>query len=1008
MFNVCVRLFQLFSSAAHVIKLLLHTAHLVLGYSSSNALYHRSILPSHAGAGVCQYNTYEDCNEEIDYTSTDNSYNHAAATCLVCYTAWNGLQICALLIAMVSELQVFRKGNCQKDLNLQINNGKAKGKKHIKCDTQTHNDHTRISKNVPISSPDFLLINCRSVKNKSLALEATIQAHRPDCVILTETWLDKDVPDNVFCPVDYVAYRKDRNTHGGGIAILVKSDIKVSSTLSTFPLLDAKTDILLVSMSELNLNLIAVYHPFWKDNIAHDKLLSSLNSLVSTAPLLDSRCVIAGDLNEFVSQLDDFTLPNNLTQLVNFPTMFGNSLDVFLTNLPDLWQTPHPLAPLATSDHAMVLLKGKRTVIPRVWFVCQRIISRRNSMLLGSMLSTQDWSFLANIVDANDCCRAFYIVLHKLMDICIPMKRIKMKSNDKWWINPTIKHLMNLKDKAYKKKRFGDVLVIQHQLDNAIKVAMKNHLSRKLDKCETSKDKWRVLKSIAGSQTNIPNLTSDMAHAINSKFCSVFGKEDVQEFDLSSYSLNCRNDAPTLEEFEIFDSLQRIKSYAMGPDDVPGHVYKFHAEFLAGPLAIIFNKSLQQCCIPAVWKSANVVPIPKSKDEFRPISLLCHPIKILEKLVLKKWLVPALQRPFCSSQFAFVPNIKYGGCCNALTLARVWSLRALDEGAVYVRWLAVDFKKAFDTVSHKKVLTTLADHFHVTSGVIPWLFDYFSGRVQRVYINTQQNSPFLQCSSGVPQGSILGPVLFAILLDPCLSVCQSSKVISYADDCTILSKVLPNLPDSLQSDADLLIQSAASHRLEINPMKCHLIQFIPKRHSSIIPPDIILQGALVKAEESVKILGIWFSSNLKWSVHLDHVFRKCAKASYFIKLLFTRGISGHLLRSASESLVLSHLVYCWPVLCDCTNADLRRFNHLMQRLHKLCRIPITSADLRNHLDQQCVRLARRIKNSKEHPLEECFMRSESTFSMVLRNKKTFLPLPATKAGLRRSFTKFAC
>ena len=111
---------------------------------------------------------------------------------------------------------------------------------------------------------------------------------------------------------------------------------------------------------------------------------------------------------------------------------------------------------------------------------------------------------------------------------------------------------------------------------------------------------------MAVSQINLritessPNLTSDMAHAINTKFCSVFGKEDVHEFDLRNYSLNCQDDAPTVEAFEVFEFLQRMKSYAMGPDDVPGHVYKFHAEFLAEPLALIFYKILQQCCIPAV------------------------------------------------------------------------------------------------------------------------------------------------------------------------------------------------------------------------------------------------------------------------------------------------------------------------------------------------------------------------------------------------------------------------
>ena len=92
--------------------------------------------------------------------------------------------------------------------------------------------------------------------------------------------------------------------------------------------------------------------------MAHDKLLFWLNSLVSTVPLTDSRCIVAGDLKGFVSNLDDFLLSNNYTELVNFPTRFDNTLDAFFTNIPDIWQLPLFLTFLATSDHAMVLLNG--------------------------------------------------------------------------------------------------------------------------------------------------------------------------------------------------------------------------------------------------------------------------------------------------------------------------------------------------------------------------------------------------------------------------------------------------------------------------------------------------------------------------------------------------------------------------------------------------------------------------------------------------------------------------
>jgi hypothetical protein len=96
-------------------------------------------------------------------------------------------------------------------------------------------------------------------------------------------------------------------------------------------------------------------------------------------------------------------------------------------------------------------------------------------------------------------------------------------------------------------------------------------------------------------------------------------------------------------------------------------------------------------------------------------------MKILEKLVLTKWLLPSIQRPFNITQFAFVPKVQYGGCCNALTLARVWTLKAINDGAEYVSWLAIDFRKTFDSVSHKNILQTLSEPFCVSNSIILWL-----------------------------------------------------------------------------------------------------------------------------------------------------------------------------------------------------------------------------------------------------------------------------------------------
>jgi hypothetical protein len=877
------------------------------------------------------------------------------------------------------------------------------------CDNNRSNYtlHRRMGKIQKSGFPDVLLINCRSIKNKTLALNTIIEAHDPDCVVLTETWVDDDIPDQMFCPNGFDCFRKDRDIHGGGVAILIKSSLQAEAVDLGAPPVSIKTDLLQVKISSLKLHLYAVYHPYWKETTAHDKLLAFLNSIAECNISDHMNILVAGDLNGCVERLDEFTLSNNFVQVVDFPTRLGNTLDVLLTNSPDAWIAPKRLAPLATSDHSIIQLKASKPIKPNTWYELKRVINKNSLYRLGSKLATIDWSWLRDIEDVEDCSTAFYDILCPLVDECMPFKRIKMRSNDKWWITPHIKMLMNQKDKAHKRKDHGAVLVLQQLLHKTISSAKNKSTAERLNNCDSLKKRWRVIKSITKARKSQPALSMDTAMKINLNFCSVFKKEDIEEFDLNSFSQNCTHSPPLIEAFEVYISLSRITSFAVGPDNISGLVFKKFSEFLADPLAIIFNKSILQNKIPSIWKMAYVVPIPKGKGEFRPISLLCHPMKVLEKFVLSKLLMPSLNRPFCTSQFAFVPNVIYGGCCNALTTARTWTLHALDSGADYVTWLAIDFKKAFDSVSHKKIMDTLAVHFGVRSSVLIWLFNYLSSRKQCIFISPQLTTPYLACSSGVPQGSILGPTLFAILLDPCLVNCASIKLVCYADDCTLLHKVFPNEVDNLQEKADQFISQAEGQKLEVNSNKCQIIHFPRKPSLSIAPPPLVLKSTSLLPLNSVKILGVWFTSDLKWTTHLQYVYKKCARASYLIKLLHSHGVRGGLLWNASEALVFSHLVYCYPVFCDCSTSALTRFNSLYKRMSLLCKVH-TPIDLRSRLEKQCHQLAKLISSHPGHPLEECFAIRHNTSNINLRKASKFIPLSSKGCKLKNSFTKFAC
>ena len=550
-------------------------------------------------------------------------------------------------------------------------------------------------------------------------------------------------------------------------------------------------------------------------------------------------------------------------------------------------------------------------------------------------------------------------------------------------------------------------MILQNKIQKAISCARLNLMRAKLQNA-SPRNKWQFIKKCTNSINQSPRqLSSQEAEVINDKFCGVFKQEDVQLFDFTNLPCEVDTTYPRLEAYEISLLLDNIKSFATGPDGLPGLLLKNCSVFFAEPLAILFNLSLSSRKLPLLWKKAHIVPIPKGKDEYRPISLLCQPMKVLEKLVLSKWLMPSLNRAFSNNQFAFIPNVKYTGCCSALRQARIWTLKAINDGASYVNWVAVDLKKAFDAISHKIILETLSNHFRVQNGVLLWLADYLTSRQQGVIIDHHSTSRYLPCSSGVPQGSILGPVLFATILDPCQVSSENVKLIAYADDCTLLNRVFPGDVDTFQCILDLFIQSTNMQGLDINPSKCQCICFPGKRHLFVPPPNLSLSLSPLPAVSSIKILGVWFCSSLKWSIHLSYIYKKCAKASFFIKLLYLWGLRGTALWNVCMALVFSHLAYCWPVFCDASIADMKPFLSLEKRLLKLCSLSRVEP-LRTRLDMQCIKLAKRISNCPGHPLEECFRKNPSVSTMCLRKPRKFLPLTASSNILYKSFTRFAC
>ena len=335
----------------------------------------------------------------------------------------------------------------------------------------------------------------------------------------------------------------------------------------------------------------------------------------------------------------------------------------------------------------------------------------------------------------------------------------------------------------------------------------------------------------------------------------------------------------------MFHALATTRSdVAPGPDGITGVMLRGTAVSIAPHITTIFNASLRLGKVPTVWKNSNITPIFKSGDSslvsnYRPISLLSPFSKCLERQVFNKILHHVLEYGLLSdSQFAFRP----GASTQEAVLASIrdwhWSL----EKGESVACVFFDLSKAFDSLPHSLILDSL-HRVGVTGDLLRWVRDYLSDRTQQVVIRGSLSST-INITSGVPQGSILGPVLFIIAIDSvaCVSISLLGRLRIYADDICYYRPVSSSVDLSVvQNDVDLVCQWARETNLRLNVGKTKCMLISRKRDPPVLSLDI--DGTEISQVKSIKHLGFIISDDLCWAYHITTI---CGKAKRFIRFLY--------------------------------------------------------------------------------------------------------------------------
>ena len=313
---------------------------------------------------------------------------------------------------------------------------------------------------------------------------------------------------------------------------------------------------------------------------------------------------------------------------------------------------------------------------------------------------------------------------------------------------------------------------------------------------------------------------------------------------------------------------------ACGPDQISNRVLKEVAEAISEPLADLFNTSFLLSSVPDIWKRANLSPIHKKDDKtlvenHRPISLLSPIGKTQEKNVHKHvhnfLLENHVITPF---QSGFIPD---DSTVNQLVDLYNTFSRALDEGKE-VRVVFCDISKAFDRVWHKGLLAKLK-HYGITGQLFAWFESYLSNRFQRVVL-PGGSSEWLKINAGVPQGSILGPLLFILYINDIVHEINSN-IRLFADDTSLY--IIVDFPDSaaqiLNVDLNRIGNWAEPWLVNFNANKTEAF-LATRRTNRVNHPTLYLHDVPINKVTTHKHLGLNFSQRLDWQSHIDYITQK--------------------------------------------------------------------------------------------------------------------------------------
>lgn len=832
--------------------------------------------------------------------------------------------------------------------------------------------------------------------------------------VFTETWLDGSIPDEAVSFRGYTTIRKDRNARGGGIACYISSDISVPKfVLRTInsndvpSMEDCNSELLPIVLP--GILLLVVYHPFWSNPSEHESCISCILDIVDFAfsSVLDpcsSKLIVCGDFNDLRHYYKDLSSLLVAEPIVHFPTRCDNTLDQIFTNFKTT-SKPQRLPPIGNSDHLSVMWRQNPESRFTTKVTVRQFSNKAKAMFQAAILDTDWLSLTESQPSLDDAASVFLSTLSDLYNHHFPNRTVRMRSNDPPWMKPSLKLLINRRDSAFSEGKNLKYHRLRHQVITHTKELKSKYLSLVSDQRQSART-WEAIRIIGrlshrGGQP--PALSAD---EMNNFFASCFNGDNGVSLPSEPHPAplyTMQSQPLVVSVLEVERILRSSKKRSPGPDGVPSWILKFYASVLSPCVTSLLNRSFSEGIVPSCFKEAIISPIqkrsrPSKPDDYRPISLLPIISKIAEKLVAAHWIKPFICDRMKTDQFAYVPG-PGKGTTSALALMYHEILHYLDKESGAVRLLSVDFSRAFDKLPHFSIQQA-AINFKLPKEAASWISDFLSNRRQRTRIGDNLSS-WTPVTSGVPQGSVIGPLLFCMVLNSLSPLSSRSVMIKYADDVSVLTFSRIPTDDTLQAEWDNIVAWSDGVGLPINTSKCAVLNFVTK-HSITLQPVCVDGERHLPTLSILKLLGVTISNDLRWTSHVNDVISKVSRRLFVLHFMKRSNAPPEVMLKVYNALLRPLMLYCYPVFCNAPRYLLRKLEMLESRALKLCKCDLKQASLLEMAEQMSTKLTSQIVQQTNHPLRQCFVER----AITRRNTCPLRPPFARTKRLKTSFIRF--